>query len=131
MGFFVVIVFIVDFVILIVQCGIIDDYVCCFMCGMIMLIEDELFCYLCSIWLCWIKEIDEKFFYCFGIVECMMFDCILIFFQVEKFDFGDIVIDYDGDIMYYWLGMSSQVFVVGLFVLNCNFELMECLLLEL
>jgi len=130
MGSFVAIAFTADFVISTAQRGITDDYARRFMRGTITLIEEELFRLPRHTWAKKIEEIDQKFSYDLAIVERITLDKTLKPQQVAKLDGGDIAIDHDGDVMYYRLGNTSKVLVVGPLASNRNPEQADRMPLE-
>ena len=113
MGSFIAIAIVADFIITTAQQGITDDYSRLFMRGTITLIEDELHRHPRRQWAEQIKVIDEKFYYRLGIVERRSLDSRLASAQIDKLDSGDIAISHDRDLMYYRLGTSSKVLVIG------------------
>ncbi|WP_415035690.1 ATP-binding protein [Azonexus sp.] len=113
MGSFIAIAFTADFIITTAQQGLTDDYSRRFMRGTITLIEDELHRHSRRQWEEQIKSIDSKFAYRLGMVERRSLDIRLTSAQIDKLDAGDIAISHDRDFMYYRLGTSSKVLVIG------------------
>lgn len=131
MGSFIAIAIVADFIITTAQQGITDDYSRRFMRGTITLIEDELYRHPRRQWAEQIKVIDEKFYYRLGIVERRSLDSRLASAQIDKLDSGDIAISHDRDLMYYRLGTSSKVLVIGPLSSSRKSETQEGLPLDL